>query len=225
MKFNDITPAVQRHLSKVYATLSAGVAVAAVTAWLAISTGISLGWLAPIGMFASLFWLMLQGDKQNTTKRLGIFSLFAAFQGASVASLVAMSIDIDPSIVITALLGSVAVFASFSAFALVSQRRSMLFLGGILSSVLSLMLLGSLINMFFRSSAFFGAELYIGLAVFVGYVVFDTQLIVEKASSGNRDFVWHATELFIDFVGLFVRILIILMRNSQKKKEDNRRRN
>lgn len=47
-------------------------------------------------------------------------------------------------------------------------------------------------------------------------MIFDTQLVVEKASLGDRDFAWHAMELFIDFVGIFVRICIILLRNKQK---------
>lgn len=54
------------------------------------------------------------------------------------------------------------------------------------------------------------------------FVVFDTQLMVEKASLGDRDFAWHAAELFIDFVGIFVRICIILMRNREKR--DSRKR-
>ena len=47
-------------------------------------------------------------------------------------------------------------------------------------------------------------------------MIFDTQLVVEKASLGDRDFAWHAMELFIDFVGIFVRICVILLRNSEK---------
>ena len=55
------------------------------------------------------------------------------------------------------------------------------------------------------------------LATPISYVIFDTQIIVEKASLGDRDFAWHAMELFIDFVGIFVRICVILLRNSERR--------
>ena len=43
-----------------------------------------------------------------------------------------------------------------------------------------------------------------------GFVLFDTQLIIEKRRMGNKDFVQHALELFIDFIGMLRRLLIIL---------------
>jgi len=60
--------------------------------------------------------------------------------------------------------------------------------------------------------------------MFMGYIIFDTQMIIEDAHSGRKDFVAHALELLIDFVGVFVRLLIILQRNAQKKSEGDRRR-
>jgi hypothetical protein len=68
------------------------------------------------------------------------------------------------------------VFACFSAAALLSPRRHYLYLGGLLSSVLSFFLLARLGTWVFGGAALlFQAELYLGLAVFAGYVVFDTQ--------------------------------------------------
>ncbi|CAH8443320.1 unnamed protein product [Dicrocoelium dendriticum] len=65
-------------------------------------------------------------------------------------------------------------------------------------------------NLFLRSPAIYQAELYIGFAIFCGFVVFDTQLIIEKRKSGDTDFVWHALDLFIDFIEIFRHLLIIL---------------
>jgi hypothetical protein len=48
-------------------------------------------------------------------------------------------------------------------------------------------------------------------------------MIIEDAHTGRKDFVAHAMELLIDFVGVFVRLLIILQRNAQMKSEDERR--
>jgi len=91
----------------------------------------------------------------------------------------------------------------------------------------------------------------LGLVTFCAYVLFDTQMIIEKSSNGYQDFVLHALDLFLgkennfeyyvayiilttyanfimlDFVSIFVRILIILMRNAEKnnkKKERESRR-
>lgn len=54
-------------------------------------------------------------------------------------------------------------------------------------------------------------QLYFGLMIFLGYVVFDTQSIIESAHHGDLDYVKHSLVLFVDFVGILVRILIIMV--------------
>ena len=55
---------------------------------------------------------------------------------------------------------------------------------------------------------------------------YDTQLIVEKASAGDMDHVRHALDLLVDLIAIFVRVLIILMKNAEEKnrKENEKKR-
>lgn len=81
------------------------------------------------------------------------------------------------------------------------------------------------------------ANLYVALMIMCGFVLFDTQLIIEKAESGDKDYIWwvlgtwggdteggvapsehpsippsprHCVDLFLDFVNIFRELLMIL---------------
>jgi len=102
------------------------------------------------------------------------------------------------------------VFVSFSISALLAERGRWLYLGGTLMSMLNIMILFSLANLFLRSTLIYQAHLYLGLFVVCGFVIYDTQLIIEKHHMGSRDFIMHSLDLFIDFVGVFRHLLVIL---------------
>jgi FtsH-binding integral membrane protein len=171
-----------------------------------------------------MVWLAAEQNKFYTEKRVGILLGFGFFKGMSIGGLIELAIHLESSaLVFTALVGTTAVFACFALAAMISPRRSYLYLGATLGSAISLMFWGSIVNIFFNSYFFFNVQLYAGLLIFVGYVVYDTQLIIEKAGAGSKDVCWDAAELFIDFVAIFVRILIILLKNSQEKKDKKRK--
>lgn len=123
--------------------------------------------------------------------------------------------------------GTTLIFFCFTIAALVAKRRSYLFIGGAALSALSLMSLMSMVNIYFRSSAMYNIQIYGGLLIFLMYIIYDTQVIIERASvtpSHLRDPLWDAITLFDDFRSVFVRILVILMKNKEEKRRDNNRR-
>jgi len=180
--------------------------------------------MTQLSLFAAIIGLVFIKDIFN---RLAVFHAAGLLIGINLGPLLTQIAFHRPDIIITALTGAAMIFVSFSAAALVAKRRQFLYLGGILGSAISILCTLRMLNFFMGgtlSSGLFAVELYGGLAMFMCYIIFDTQMIIEEAHSGRRDFVAHALELLLDFVGVFVRLLIILQRNAQKKSEEERRR-
>lgn len=231
LKFTNLDPRVQTHLSRVYALLAAAAAVAALGSYAHISFGIH-GVLTQIAAFACLISLgFMANNPGNQTKRVACLGGFAFCQGASIGPLVGYALAINPAVILIAFASTTAVFVSFSLSALITRRRAYMYLGGYLASATAALLvlrLGSFV--FGHGAALYNLELYGGLLMFAAYILYDTQLIVERASAGEMDEVRHALDLLIDVFGLFVRILLILVKNQEKeserrRKEDNKRRN
>jgi Bax inhibitor 1 len=215
---------VQTHLKRVYGLLTATVGCAAVGVYAHIGYGIG-GTLTTIITFLSLMYLLFERRPENYATRTGVALLFGFCKGASVGPLVAASLRIDPSLALTAFLGTTVAFLCFTLSAMTARRKSMLYLGGMLSSGIGILMLLGIMSMFTASPFMFNVYLYGGLMIFCGYVLYDTQMILERAIAGDRDYIVHAIDLFIDFAAIFVRILIILMKNADKddKKKSRRR--
>jgi FtsH-binding integral membrane protein len=224
LKFTDLDTRVQKHLTKVYATLTLAVGLLSlgVAADVVFHVG---GLLTGLASFGSLLWLGFTTPADSSNKRYALLGTFAFCQGTAIGPLVGLALAVNPAIVMTAALASTAIFACFSLSALFTKRRSYLFLGSWLSSAMMAMLAMRLGGWLFgfRSMAY-GFELYIGLLVFSGYVLFDTQLIVERAAAGDMDHVRHALDLFVDAVAILVRVLVILLKNQEKREREQQRR-
>lgn len=218
---SHLEPHVTEHLKKVYLTLSTILGISAIGAYFQIVTNFPsmaaglLSFVFLLGITISTF----TGVSQE--KRLALLAAFSFFEGASLGTLINHVAKIDPNIIAVALVCTTGIFIAFSAVAMFSPRRSYLYLGGYLSFSIFFMLVASIFNIFVRSSGINWFLLYGGLVMFMTYVIYDTQVIIEKASFGNVDYINHALELFIDFVAIFVRILIILSDKKEKKKNSD----
>ena len=103
-------------------------------------------------------------------------------------------------------------FGSFTAISLFSKRRSWLFLGGLISSIMSCLFWYRMICWMFGYSRY-GMDgpsmvyLMVGLFVACMYVIYDTQLIIERAERGDKDVPSHVMILFMDLFDLFIKIV------------------
>lgn len=220
--FSKLDAQSKHHLKNVYACLTISTFMAAAGAGLHVLTNVMKGgMLAALGSLGFMLALAFTANEaKNQMKRLGFLSAFAFCSGLSLGPLMDRVIDIDPSIVATAFIGTCVIFVCFSLSALWAESRSFLYLGGTLASGLTVMLVLGLMNIFFQSEMVFKINLYAGLFIFCGFILYDTQLIIEKRKNGDTDFIWHSVDLFLDFVNIFRRLMIILANKDKKKRKD-----
>lgn len=221
----EISQNVKSHLVNVYATLTATCVAASVGNYVEIKSYFAYGGLLTslLGMALFVGILSTRDTPQNRLMRGMMLLGFGFLQGVSLSPLLfAARFASDGMLVTKALTSTAVMFASFTGAAMTAKRQSYMYLGGWLASAGSLLMWLSLFNVFMRSSMMNDVALYCGLLLFSGYVVYDTQVIMEKAERGSRDFIAHGAQLFVDAVALFTRILVLLMKKDSP--EDKRRK-
>merc|ERR1719319_2173469 len=171
--------------------------------------------LSLLGLGLALGVFMTPDNGKNRSTRLAMLLGFAFFSGLGLGPLLDMAIQLNPSIVPSALMLTTVIFACFSAAALFAPDGKYLYLGGSLLSGLSTLI-------FFRSQLLFQLHIYIGLAIFCGFIMFDTQVIILKARRGDTDFISHTLDLFIDFIQIFRKIVVLLMQKEDRNQKKRR---
>ncbi|XP_076752485.1 bax Inhibitor-1 [Xylocopa sonorina] len=222
---NKLDAPVRQHLKNVYGCLSMSTMSAAAGAYVHIfSEFLSANLLTTIGTVVLLLALITTPDNgKNQKLRLSYLLGFAFLFGIGLGPLLQLVVSVNPSIVVTALTGTSVVFVSFSISSLLAARGRWLYLGGTLITLLNAMALLSFVNLFLRWPIFYQTHLYVGLFLMCGFVIYDTQLIIEKYYTGSKDFILHSLDLFMDFVGIF-RCLLIILTQKEISKEQRKRR-
>jgi FtsH-binding integral membrane protein len=222
---SPISEQTKSHLVRVYALLTAGVVVAC------IASLIDMNFLHCGGIWSALVGVVLFSGARLTpiTKddKLAVYLFLgaAAAEGMSLSPILHTALRYYPTALSEAALISMAVFGSFSVAAIYAKRRQFFYLSAIVGTISCVILFGSIANIILQTKILFQVQLYAGLAVFMFYVLIDTQVMIDRFESGqNRgNFVRPACDLFCDLLGIFIRLLIILMRKSDEVKRGARR--
>jgi len=209
----------RQHLKKVYSALTLTLLAATAGAVLAKTFPLLANPLLVFGLSIYLIF-SLAGRQGPPRERLMKLMAFGVTSGAGLRPLLDMAIRVNPNIVPTACILTSSIFMCFSLVSLMAQNRSYLYLGALLSSALSAMFWVNVSNIFIGSAGLSNMTLYGGVVVMSGYVCYDTQLIVARFEMGDRDFIYHSLDLFVDFVSILRKLIIILT----KKDNDDRKR-
>ncbi|WP_428487081.1 Bax inhibitor-1/YccA family protein [Rhodopila sp.] len=174
--------------------------------------------LAMITMFAPLGFVLVLSlgvNKLSTSAAQALFWVFCAAMGASLTNifLVYTSESIVRVFFITA-----GTFAATSIYGY-TTRSDLTRMGSFLMMGLFGIIIASLANLFFHSSALQFAVSIIGVVVFVGLTAYDTQRIkssyvqlayAEGADGAAKRSVYDALSLYLNFINLFMMLLQLL---------------
>jgi len=217
---------IRSHLKSVYACLAMTIVSASAGAYTHLFTNLLRGGgllYGLLGMGLALGLYATPDNGKNRPTRMALLLGFAFFSGLGTGPLLDMALRINPSLIPNAFLLSGAIFACFSGAALFAPDGQYLYLGGTLLSGLSTLFWLGFLNIFFQSQLIFQVYLWGGLLVFCGFIMWDTQMIIEKRRRGDRDFIAHSLDLFIDFMQVFRKIMILLMQKENGDKNKKRR--
>ena len=168
-----------------------------------------------IGELVLVFYLSARVQKMQSTTATGVFMLYAALNGATLASvfLIYTRSSITSTFFICA-----ATFVTCSIYGM-TTKRDLTSLGGFMTMGLIGIIIASVANMFFRSSGMSMIISYIGVIVFVGLTAYDTQKLKTMALTQPADLdsgarrkgaIIGALALYLDFINLFLMLLRIL---------------
>ena len=197
---------VHAYIRKVYQHLTILGVMACLGCAVQLKVGIFMFWPMLLGSLGALYFVY---TAQSYPVRMGMFLTFGFLGGWSVGPIISIY-RIPPHLVLTAFALTTLIFVCFTASAMYSKRGEWLHIGGILSSCLFGLLAVWVLSLFFSIPFFHSILLYGGLVVFSLYVAYDTAVMIENANNGNKDAMIDSINLFIDFLAIFKRILIIL---------------
>lgn len=167
-----------------------------------------------IGELGMVFYLSARVQKISASAATGLFILYSVLNGATLASIFLVYAK---SSIASTFFACALTFAACSVYGM-ATKRDLTSMGGFMMMGLIGIIVASLLNMFFRSSAMSMIISYVGVLVFVGLTAYDTQklkmMAMTQPADVNGDIVrkgaiMGALTLYLDFINLFLMMLRI----------------
>ena len=196
---------------KVYGLLALTLMVSAAAAVWGMGAGLPVfvghPILLTIAMFGTLFLLM--AVQRVPVVNMLVMFFFAGLMGASLGPMLAQAVRLPggETMVADSLLMTTAIFFSLSLYALIS-RKSFSFMGSFLFTGLIIVVIMSVVQIFWHPLFLQALVAGMGALVFSGLILFDTARILQSAE-GEMTPVMAVVTLYLDILNLFISLLRI----------------
>jgi len=167
------------------------------------------GWLVMLSPIAIVMYFFSGAGRMDVEKSKMLLWVYAMLMGMSLSSIgfIYTGESIARSFFVTA-----ATFASMGLYGY-STQRDLTAIGSFMVMGVIGLIIASLANMFFQSSAIYFATSILGIVIFMGLIAWDTQKLKSMyymsggGEMGQRMAVMGAFTLYIDFINLFMYML------------------
>jgi len=221
-----IDQGLRSYMLKVYNYMAGGLAITAATAVGTYSMAVDstsgtltqlgqtlfqgpLMWILMLAQLGIVFFLSFRVHRMSVGAAQATFWAYAALTGVTFASL---GLVYAHSSIARVFLITAGTFATMSLYGY-TTRRDLTGLGSFLFMGLIGLIIASLVNIFFASSAMTFVLSVIGVGIFTGLTAYDTQKIKEMYLEGDdtgtmgRKAIMGALNLYLDFINLFLQLL------------------
>ena len=189
-----------------YTLLSMTLIFSGVTAFIGLAMGASFGIALGANLVAiGLLWFVLP-KVANSASGIPVIFGITGLLGFGLGPLIGHYLAIDPSIVMTALGGTGAIFLGLSGYALTS-RKDFSFMGGFLMVGLIVVIGASLLNIFFQIPALSLAISSAVVMIMSGLILYQTSAMI---NGGETNYIMATAGLFLSILNLFQALLHLL---------------
>ena len=215
------------HVSKVYSIIFYSLIMFALGITIGLylmSTALVL--FAIIGVFGFLIAIVVLSEQNRDF----YMSLLSVCFGYSAWPLIYSAQSQNGMIVPLASLITIIIFGTFTFLSKYIKDENMLIMNGFLCSVLISHIFIGIVFIFFPvSNMIHLIYLSFGILTFCGYISYDTKLMYDRFRLGHYDHYYHALNLFLDIINIFLTVVEVLMivmgnKNTKTKKETNFRK-
>ena len=189
-----------------YILLSMTLVFSGFAAFLGVASGVGYGVALVANLVAiGLLWFVLP-KTANTGAGIPVIFAFTGLLGFGLGPVLSYYLAVNPSIVMTALGGTGAIFLGLSGYAL-TTRKDFSFLGGFVMVGMLVVLGAAILNIFLGIPALFLALNAAIIMIMSAFILWQTSSLI---NGGETNYIMATAGLFLSILNMFTALLHLL---------------